>query len=158
VPRKELSKTQRADGGTVLRPQLIPVIPTYPFIRFDIADGRAHEMFKIVGVYGLQCTRNRPVIIDDAYVDYLLGLETDGPIPASTSLKELFAIGTRVRVTSGPFRGFEGIVEELSAKLQQQIDIGVISELDESTTATIAIEVFGRATPVETPLRWFKKV
>ena len=157
VPRKELSKAQRADGATVLRPQLVPVFPTYPFIRFDITDGRAHEMFKIVGVYGLQCAHHRPVIVDDAYVDHLLSLETDGLIPASTSLKELFAIGAQVRVTGGPFRGFDAIVEELPAKLQQQIDSGVISELDESAAATIAIEMFGRATLVKTPLRWLKK-
>jgi transcription antitermination factor NusG len=158
VPKRELTKKQRAEGANVLKPQLIAVFPTYPFIQFDILDPRSHDLFDMAGVYGLSCTGNRPIIIDDAYVRHLRAIEADGVIPASTALLDLFAIGEDVRVTSGPFRGFGAVVEELPTKLQQQLDAGILSELDESMAATIAIQIFGRATRANVPMKWLEKV
>jgi transcription antitermination factor NusG len=158
VPKRELTKKQRAEGANVLKPQLIAVFPTYPFIRFDILDPRSHDLFEMVGVYGLSCTGNRPIIIDDAYVDHLRSLEADGVIPASTALHELFVVGETVRVAAGPFKGFNAVVEELPVKLQQQLDTGVLSELDESMATTIAIEIFGRATRADVPMKWLEKL
>jgi transcription antitermination factor NusG len=158
VPKRQLTNSQRAEGTTIRRPQLIPVFSNYPFIRFDIRDPRGHALFEFAGVYGLHCAGGRPVVVDDAFVTHLRRLEDDGVIPASTSLKDLFAIGETVRISSGPFRGFNGVVEELPPKLQKQIDTGILSELDESMCATIAIHLFGGSTPANIPLRSIEKL
>lgn len=158
VPKRQLTPKQRGDGAMIRRPQLMAVFPTYPFVKFDITDERAHELFSVVGVYGLHCTGEKPVVVEDAYVDYLRSLEQDGVIPASTSLKDLFGIGETVRITAGPFRGFNGVIQKLPPKMQQQIDSGILSELDESMCATIAIDIFGQATPTTVQLRSIEKL
>jgi transcription antitermination factor NusG len=67
-------------------------------------------------------------------------------------------VGETVRITSGPFRGFNGVIEELPTKMQEQIDSGILSELDESMCATIAIDIFGRSTPTSMQMRSLEKL
>jgi len=158
VPKRQLTPSQRGAGAMISRPQLTAIFPSYPFIRFDMEDSRCHKLFDFTGVYGLHCTSGKPVVADNAWINHLKSLESDGVIPATTTLKQLFAIGENVLIKAGPFRGFNGVVEELPAKLQQQINEGVLSELDESMCATIAINIFGRSTPAELPLSSIEKL
>ena len=66
-------------------------------------------------------------------------------------------VGRRL-INAGPFRGFSAIIEALPEKLQRQIDSGVLSELDESMCATIAIDIFGRLTSSTIQLRSLEKL
>lgn len=157
VAKRLLTPSQRGEGAVIRRPQLTAIFPSYPFIRFDIADERCHEMFKFAGVYGLHCTAERPVVVDDAYISHLRMLEQNGVIPASTSLKELFAIGETVAIRVGAFKGFTGVMEELPPDLQQQINEGVLSELDESMCATIGVMMFGKVSSVKIPMGSLQK-
>lgn len=158
VPKRQLTPSQRGAGAMISRPQLMAVFPSYPFIRFDITDPRGHELFNFAGVYGLHCTAGRPVVADDAWISHIKSLEDDGVIPATTSLRQLFGIGETVMIKKGPFRFFSAVVEELPPKLQQQIDEGVLSELDESMCATVAITMFGGATKTSIALSSLEKI
>jgi transcriptional antiterminator NusG len=157
VPKRELTPSQRGAGAMISRPQLMAIFPSYPFIRFDVRDERCHELFDFAGVYGMHCAAGQPVVADDAWINHLKSLEDDGVIPAATSLRQLFEIGENVLIKDGPFKCFNGIVEELPIKLQQQLDDGVLSELDESMCATIAINIFGRSTRSKLPLSSLEK-
>lgn len=158
VPKRELTPSQRGAGAEVRRPKLTAVFPSYPFIRFDIRNPRCHELFDFAGVYGLHCTAERPVVVDDAFISHLKALEQDGIIPASTAVKEIFAIGENVVIGEGPMKFFQGVVEELPHKLQQQINTGVLSELDDSMCATVGVMMFGRITSVSVPMRSLEKI
>jgi transcriptional antiterminator NusG len=159
VPKAQLSRAQRAQGDVVRRPTLVPLFPSYPFIRFDIADYHAHALFDLAGVYGLHCAGGeRPVVIDDAYVAQLRRLEQNGVLPASTLVKDLFAVGERVRVATGPFAHFSGVIEELPKDLRDQLAAGTIAEVDESLLVKVAVQIFGRSTPVSMPLSAIEKL
>lgn len=159
VPKRELTPSQRRGGQVIRRPFQVPIFPGYPYIRFDAADPRCHPLFDFAGVYGLHCTGEKPVIVDDAYVAHLRALEADdGMIPSETSLRELFGVGDTVVIRDGPFRSFTAIVETLPPKLQQQINEGTLSELDDSMCANVAIHIFGQATRAIIPIGSLKKI
>lgn len=160
VPLRQMTPSQRKAGAAVSRPQIIPVFPGYPYIRFDLTDERCHELFGFAGVYGLHCAGEKPVIVDDAYVNHLKSLEDDtSMIPGSTALADLFAVGDNVLIQDhGPLRGFTAVVQELPHKLRQQLKDGKLEELDESMCATIAIELFGRITLAKAPLSSLEKL
>lgn len=155
VPLRQMTPSQRKAGAAVSRPHIIPVFPGYPYIQFDLTDERCHQLFSFAGVYGLHCAGDRPVIVDDVYVNHLKSFEDSdtGMIPGSTALADLFAVGDHVRIQDfGPLRGFTAVIEQLPHKLQQQLRDGKLEELDESMCATIAIEIFGRVTLAKAPL------
>lgn len=158
VKRRDLTKQQRADGAVIMKPQLVPIFPTYPFIRFDAGDARCHDIFSFGGVYGLHCAAGRPVVVDDWFVAHLKSLEDDGVIPATTPLRHLFDIGETARINDGPFRHFNAVVEELPAKLQQQIATNTLEELDDSMCAIVGVSIFGRVSRVSIPLRSLDKI
>lgn len=156
--KNELTKRQRADGAVIKRPMLMPIFPSYPFINFDVEDGRVHELFGMAGVFGLHCTGEQPVVLDTAWVMHLRALEDNGVVPAGTTLKQLFSVGERVMVTSGPFFGYCGDIEALPPDLQQQIDDRKLSELDESKCLRLGLDIFGRITRISIPLRAIEKL
>ena len=53
----------------------------------------------------------------------------------------IFKVGERVRVAHGPFTSFQGIVERIP-------DVA-IEDIDADTRLKLAIDIFGRFTPVE---------
>lgn len=160
VPRRQLTPSQRSAGSVVRRPYQVAIFPGYPYIRFDMEDRRCHELFEFAGVYGIHCAGDKPVTVDDAYVNYLKTLEDEPSIiPATVTLKALFAVGDVVRMTgAGPFRGFTAVVEKLPTKLQDQINSNTLAELDESMCATIAIQIFGQSSRVLAPIGHLQKI
>lgn len=158
VPRRELTPSQRKDGAVVRKPRLVPIFPGYPYIRFDLEDSRCHDLFDFAGVYGLHCTGERPVVVDDLFVGHLKALERDGNIPSETTLRDLFGVGDTVRITAGPFRAFSAVIEELPADLQHQIDNGTLNELDDSMCATVGIAIFGRISRAMIPIGSLEKI
>lgn len=162
VPKRELTPSQRGAGAVIKRPYLLPIFPGYPYIHFDMEDGRVHDLFEFAGVYGLHCAGDKPVTVDDAYVWHLKQLEEpqkQGIISANCSLRDLFGVGDSVIINNrlSPFRGFTGVIESLPPKLQQQINNNKLSELDESMCATIAIHMFGGLARASIPLGSIEK-
>jgi len=157
VPKAQLSRAQRNSGTEIKRPRLVPLFPSYPFIRFDIADPRAHELFKLAGVYGLHCTGDRPVMIDDLYVEHLRRLEVNSVVPSSTLLRDVFMCGEQVRVVDGPFASFSGEVQAVRL-IHEKLENGTVGDVDESSCVTLALAIFGRVTPVTLPLRSIEKL
>lgn len=141
LPRRKLSQAQRRLGLEILRPTTVPLFPKYYFVRLRLTDESWHEVFRLGGLTGMVCKGNLPALIDDALIAHLRSCEVDGAVPGKMPIRMVFSIGDRVRVTDGPFASFNAVVEKgLDAEIQ---------DLDGEVRITVAVDIFGRPTPVE---------
>lgn len=141
LPRKRMSASQRASGMVVMAPQASALFPRYVFTRFDIRAPGWHEAFEFAGVGGLMCRDRMPLWMPAELIAAIKARENNGVIPGKESLRVLFDIGDKVTVTDGPFASFPGIVE-------QGLDVA-IEDLETQMRIKVAVNIFGRATPVE---------
>ena len=110
------------------------MFPGCEFVRFDPRDGAWHDIFRLVGVYGMLCANNLPVPMPDAFIAGLRACEVNGAIPAAMSVDEVFTLGETVRITKdGPFKGLTGPIERL----------------DERGRIRLLLALFGGDTPIE---------
>ncbi len=107
--------------------------PGYVLVRMEMDDESWHlvkDVPKVLGFIG--GTADRPAPISDKEADAILQRVQDGvekPRP-----KVLFDVGEVVRVTDGPFNDFNGVVEEVNFDKNRLL---------------VAVQIFGRSTPVE---------
>ena len=107
--------------------------PGYVLVRMELDDDSWHlvkDVPKVLGFIG--GTADRPAAISDKEADNILQRVQEGvekPRP-----KVLFDVGEVVRVTDGPFNDFNGVVEEVNFDKNRLL---------------VAVQIFGRSTPVE---------
>jgi len=107
--------------------------PGYVLVRMEMDDDSWHlvkDVPKVLGFIG--GTADRPAPITDKEADSILQRVQEGvekPRP-----KVLFDVGEVVRVTDGPFNDFNGVVEEVNFDKNRLL---------------VAVQIFGRSTPVE---------
>ncbi|MCG6870569.1 MAG: transcription termination/antitermination protein NusG [Gammaproteobacteria bacterium] len=107
--------------------------PGYVLVQMEMTDESWHlikDAPKVLGFIG--GTSDRPAPITDAEADSILHRIQDGvekPRP-----KVLFEPGESVRVIDGPFNDFSGTVEEVNY---------------DKSRLLVAVQIFGRSTPVE---------
>jgi len=107
--------------------------PGYVLVQMDMSDETWHlvkEAPKVLGFIG--GTSDRPAPISDREAEAILQRIQEGvdkPRP-----KVLFEPGEVVRVADGPFNDFNGGVEEVNY---------------EKSRLLVAVQIFGRSTPVE---------
>ena len=93
---------------------LVPLFPGYIFVRFTMEDGAWHDLFNLIGVYGMKVLNGLPAPVPTSLVENIRGAEVAGAIPCETPLARLlFGLGDRVRIEEGPFRGMAGTIQEL---------------------------------------------
>lgn len=141
LPRRRMSAGQRASGMTVMAPQETALFPRYVFAHFDIRETDWHAAFDYAGVGGFMCRSGMPIWMPDAEIAGLKRRENNGLISGKESFRAVFSIGDEVMVTDGPFASFPGIVE-------QGLDVA-IGDLEPGLRIKVAVNIFGRATPVE---------
>lgn len=150
VPRKQLSRKQREAGVEIRRPMLVPLMPRYRLVHIDPARPDLEMIFATSGIGGLVCNQNMPVVASADLMARIKAREQEGAIPGTMTARMIFAIGDRVRVTDGPFASFDGTVEE-------RLDVA-IEDLDPEMRIKVAIEIFGRPTPVELTVEQVRKL
>lgn len=107
--------------------------PGYVLVEMELEDEAWHmvkDTPKVLGFIG--GTGDRPAPISQKEADLIMQRVVDGadkPKP-----KVLFDVGEVVRVCDGPFNDFNGVVEEVNY---------------EKSTLLVAVQIFGRSTPVE---------
>jgi transcriptional antiterminator NusG len=107
--------------------------PGYVLVEMELEDEAWHmvkDTPKVLGFIG--GTGDRPAPISQKEADLIMQRVEDGadkPKP-----KVLFDVGEVVRVCDGPFNDFNGVVEEVNY---------------EKSTLLVAVQIFGRSTPVE---------
>jgi transcriptional antiterminator RfaH len=88
--------------------RLVPLFPSYLFVRIDVSSGENAYVVWSPGVKYLVSFNGVPASIDDEVIDFLKDrADSGGRIRASSSLKR----GQSVRVTGGPFEGLEALIE-----------------------------------------------
>jgi transcriptional antiterminator NusG len=107
--------------------------PGYVLVQMEMDDETWHlvkDVPKVMGFIG--GSSDRPAPISDREAESILQRIQEGvekPKP-----KVLFEPGEVVRVTDGPFNDFNGVVEEVNY---------------EKSRLLVAVQIFGRSTPVE---------
>ena len=107
--------------------------PGYVLVQMELSDLTWHMVRDVPRVLGfIGGTADKPAAITDAEADLILNRVEDGvnkPKP-----KVLFEVGEVLRVVDGPFKDFDGVVEEVNY---------------EKSRLTVTVMIFGRSTPVD---------
>ncbi len=107
--------------------------PGYVLVQMDLNDEAWHLVKNVPRVLGfIGGSADKPAPISDKEADAILQRMQEGaekPKP-----KVLFEVGEMVRVVDGPFNDFNGVVEEVNY---------------DKSRLLVAVQIFGRSTPVE---------
>jgi len=116
--------------------------PGYVLVQMDMNDETWHLIRGVPRVLGfIGGTPDRPSPISEKEADSILNRIQEGvekPRP-----KVLFEVGEIVRVIEGPFNDFNGVVEEVNYDKNRLL---------------VAVQIFGRSTPVELDFHQVEKV
>ena len=141
MPKRRLSRAQRAEGASVMQPVSAPLFPRYVLIQAHLGDFDWQETFRQTGAAGFACESGRPVRVRTAELAKIKSRENSGLIDGRESVRMVFGVGEQVTVTSGPFASFPAIVETM-------LDVAV-GDLDPSLRIKVAVNIFGHSTPVD---------
>jgi transcriptional antiterminator RfaH len=128
-------------GHTVYQPRIRSprrtseaLFPTYAFVTVEL---QWHTVRWAPGVVALLMNGSGPARVADHIIDELKSRERDGLVvlPAALRPRPLarFKAGDRVKVTDGPMRGFQGLVEGMKSRER----------------VTILLELLGSTRPIE---------
>jgi len=122
VPKRQMSRAQRASDSRIVRPRVVPFLPYWVFASprgpVDVARLADHP-----GVIGfLEGDGGGPRWLPGVVVDQLREREIDGVIPGATPKEFIFRRGDKVEVTNGAFTMQTGIVEAAPDVTLQDID------------------------------------
>lgn len=107
--------------------------PGYVLVQMELNDDTWHLVKDVPRVLGfIGGTSDRPSPISDREAEAILNRVEEGAIKPRP--KVLFEVGEMVRVIEGPFKDFNGVVEEVSY---------------EKSKLRVSVLIFGRSTPVE---------
>ena len=128
VPTEEVIEVRRGKKVTSER----RFMPGYVLVRMEMSNKGYHLISSINRVTGFLGPQGKPMPMRDAEVNLIMNRVEEG-LEAPRNLIR-FETGEKVKVTDGPFEGFDGMVEEV----------------DEShNRLKVSVSIFGRSTPVE---------
>ena len=107
--------------------------PGYVLVEMELNDDSWHlvkDTPRVLGFIG--GTSDRPAPITEKEANAIMNRMEEGV--AAPRPRVLFEVGEVVRVKDGPFNDFNGVVEEVNY---------------EKSTMRVAVQIFGRSTPVE---------
>jgi transcriptional antiterminator NusG len=128
VPTEEVIEVRRGKKVTSER----RFMPGYVLVRMEMSNKGYHLISSINRVTGFLGPQGKPMPMRDAEVNQILNRVEEGEAAPRNLIR--FDIGERVKVTDGPFEGFDGMVEE--------VDEG-------HNRLKVSVSIFGRSTPVE---------
>ncbi|MBC9032418.1 transcription termination/antitermination protein NusG [Sphingomonas sp. JC676] len=108
--------------------------PGYVLAKLDMNDDVYHLVKNTPKVTGFLGSMGKPQAITEAEAARILNTKEEAAAAPKTKVSVDYDIGDTVKVTSGNFATFSGIVEEL--------------DFDKSRVK-VSISIFGRATPLE---------
>ena len=128
VPTEEVIEVRRGKKVTSER----RFMPGYVLVRMEMSNRGYHLISSINRVTGFLGPQGKPMPMRDAEVNAILNRVEEGEIAPRNLIR--FEIGEKVKVTDGPFEGFDGMVEEVD---------------EPHSRLKVSVSIFGRATPVE---------
>jgi transcriptional antiterminator NusG len=106
------------------------ILPGYVLVEMDMNDHSWDVVRNTPGVTGFVSSGNKPVPLREDEVDRIL----KEMVAEAPKVKVGFRKGQSVRVTTGPFIDFVGVVDDIST---------------EKGKVKVLLSIFGRETPVE---------
>jgi transcriptional antiterminator NusG len=128
VPTEEVLEVRRGKKVTSER----RFMPGYVLVRMQMSDRAYHIINSINRVTGFLGPQGKPSPMRDDEVNIILNRVSEGEVAPRNLIR--FDVGEKVRVTDGPFDGFDGMVEGVD---------------EASNRLKVSVSIFGRATPVE---------
>jgi transcriptional antiterminator NusG len=129
VPSQEVVSVTR--GRKVTRSRKF--FPSYLIVEMDINKDTIHLVSGIPGVTHFLGEGNKPQRLRKSEVERLLG-QADPENQDAQTMDVPYVIGDSVRIKEGPFKEFDGVVEDVNM---------------EKGKVKVMVSVFGRSTPVE---------
>ncbi|MER3445069.1 MAG: transcription termination/antitermination protein NusG [Meiothermus sp.] len=137
IPAEEVVEHREGGKKEIVRRKLYP---GYVYVQVDLGDeaGEVNEAYEVVrgtpGVTGFVGTATHPVPLSPDEVQHLLEVSGLAGKKESPKPQVSFKEGEVVRVISGPFADFTGVVSEINS---------------ERNKVKVLVSIFGRETPVE---------
>ena len=128
VPTEEVIEVRRGKKVTSER----RFMPGYVLVRMEMSNKGYHLISSINRVTGFLGPQGKPMPMRDAEVNAILNRVEEGEAQPRNLIR--FEVGEKVKVTDGPFEGFDGMVEEVD---------------EDHSRLKVSVSIFGRATPVE---------
>ena len=128
VPTEEVIEVRRGKKVTSER----RFMPGYVLVRMEMTNRGYHLISSINRVTGFFGPQGKPMPMRDAEVNAILNRVEEGEAAPRNLIR--FEVGEKVKVTDGPFEGFDGMVEEVD---------------EDHSRLKVSVSIFGRATPVE---------
>lgn len=110
------------------------LLPGYVLVEAALIGEIPHMLRNTPGVLGFLGGLDKPTPIRQAEVNRLLGINVEGEEPVQETPKVDYLVGESVKVTDGPFNGFDAIIEEVNA---------------DKCKLKVSVKIFGRTTPLE---------
>ncbi len=137
VPTEEVVEVRRGRKVNAER----KYFPGYVLVKMDMTDEAYHLVKNTPKVTGFLGSGKRPLPVPEKEVKAIMGqMEEDAERPRPTVT---YDVGETVRVIDGHFQSFNGLVEEVD---------------DDKGLLKVAINIFGRATPVELEYAQVEKI
>ncbi len=128
VPTEDVLEVRRGKKVTSER----RFMPGYVLVRMEMSNKGYHLISSINRVTGFLGPQGKPMPMRDSEVNSILNRVEEGQEAPRNLIR--FEIGEKVKVTDGPFEGFDGMVEDVD---------------DEHSRLKVTVSIFGRATPLE---------
>ncbi|GBD83783.1 hypothetical protein BMS3Abin02_00165 [bacterium BMS3Abin02] len=110
------------------------VFPGYLLVRMYLDDDSWYAVRNTPGVTGFVGSGVKPTPLSRREVERFLGVQDVEPKKKAPRFKPAWEIGETVRVVTGPFADFNGVIEDMNVDQQK---------------VTVLVNIFGRDTPVE---------
>ncbi len=128
VPTEEVLEVRRGKKVTSER----RFMPGYVLVRMEMSNRGYHLISSMERVTGFLGPQGKPMPMRDEEVNQILNRVEAGQDAPRNLIT--FDTGEKVKVTDGPFEGFEGMVEEVD---------------EPHNRLKVSVSIFGRPTPVE---------
>ncbi|QYK42499.1 MAG: transcription termination/antitermination protein NusG [Paracoccaceae bacterium] len=128
VPTEEVIEVRRGKKVTSER----RFMPGYVLVRMEMSNRGYHLISSINRVTGFLGPQGKPMPMRDEEVNAILNRVEQGEVAPRNLIR--FDVGEKVKVTDGPFEGFEGMVEDVD---------------EAHSRLKVSVSIFGRPTPVE---------
>lgn len=119
------------NGKRVVKEKLF--LPGYVLVQAELQGEVAHMLRFIPNVMGFLGGMDNPEVVRQSEINRLLGTAEETTIE-SAELNIPYSVDDTVKVTDGPFSGFQGIIEEVNT---------------EKRKLKVMVKIFGRKTPLE---------
>ena len=107
-------------------------LPGYVFIEAELVGDVAHTLRFMPNVLGFLGGLDNPSPVPQSDINRMLGTAEETELDASLDVP--YFVNETVKVTDGPFSGFEGVIEEVNT---------------EKRKLKVMVKIFGRKTPLE---------